>query len=41
MEITSFWVILAMCLVPVAVAAFAVEVDELEAMHGGWHQKHI
>lgn len=41
MEITSFWVILAMCLVPVAFAAFAVEVDELEAMHGGWHQKHI
>lgn len=41
MEITSFWIILAMCLVPVAVAVIAVAVDEYEAKHGGFHQKHV
>lgn len=41
MEITSFWVILAMCLVPVVVGILAVVSDEHDAQHGGWHKKHI
>lgn len=41
MEITSFWVILAMCLIPVIVAYIAVEVDEHDSYTGGWHKKHI
>jgi len=41
MEITSFWVILAMCLVPVIIGYFAVEFDEYESYLGGWHKKHI
>ncbi len=41
MEITSFWVILAMCLVPVVVGIIAVASDEYDAQHGGWHKKHV
>lgn len=41
MEITSFWVILAMCLIPVFVAYIATEVDEYDAKHGGYHKKHV
>lgn len=38
MEITSFWVILAMCLVPVFIAYLAIESDEHQAVRGGWHK---
>ncbi len=41
MEITSFWVILAACLVPVIVAVGATMQDESTAMHGGFHKKHL
>lgn len=41
MEITSFWVVLAMCLVPAAVGILAVVFDEYEAQHHGWHKTHV
>ncbi len=41
MEITSFWVILAACLIPVAIAVAATMQDESIAMHGGFHKKHL
>lgn len=41
MEITLFWVILAMCLVPVLIGYIAVEVDEYYSYSCGWHKKHI
>ncbi len=41
MEITSFWVILAMCLVPILIGYLAVESDEHDSYSGGWHKKHI
>lgn len=40
MDISSFWLILAMCLVPVVIAFLAVEADEHDAHHGGYHKKH-
>ena len=40
MEI-SFGMILLACLVPVAIAVFAVQVDEDVAMQCGVHKKHL
>jgi len=36
----TFWIILIACLVPVAFAVLATEVDEEIAMHGGFHKIH-
>lgn len=41
MEITSFWVVLAMIIVPVLLGYLAVELDEHDSYSGGWHKKHI
>lgn len=41
MEISSFWVILAACLVPVALGVLATLRDEEIAKRGGFHKTHI